>query len=123
MAAGVEDSLPAEISDLIDRFDIECNELDFGDDDNKHEDCLFVRLTDKGTVNKFQIYEKTFTVADCVAILKRAKYEHLPISKFLSLIQHCLSEENESHDVQFTTNKSKENTTRLQIDIIYAPDE
>ena len=109
----------SKTSELRKKFDVNIIKYESENYNNEEGKCLHFTLTDKGTENKYQIYDKSFTVGDCMKIKKDAKYENTPMNKFIDLTMYCLSKENKSHDIKLTFDNGK----YVQIDILYAPDQ
>eukprot|EP01083_Nonionella_stella_P212224 766634_1 len=105
-------------SELRDKFDVVVIKFEANNDNNGDAKCLQITLTDKKE-NKFQIYEKTFSVNDCGKIKKDAKLEAIPLPKFVNLIMDCLSIKNQKHDIKLRI----EHTKYVVINITYAPDD
>lgn len=115
----VQISDKSQAKELRQKFEVNLIRFESENYDNEEAKCMHITLTDKGSENKYQIYETTFTVGDCNQIKKDARFEHIPLDKFVNLIKYCLSNENTSHGIKLKVEHSK----YVQLAILYSPDQ
>lgn len=108
----------SKASELRRKFNVNIIQFESENYNNEEAKCLHITLTDKESENKYQIYEKTFTVGECAKIKKDAKFEVIPLPKFVALMMDCLSIQNKSHAIDLKIDHKK----YVEITITYAPD-
>eukprot|EP01084_Bolivina_argentea_P181850 314033_1 len=103
------------LSKLKQQFKVDAVKFEY--DNNEDSKCIHLTFVDKTSENKYQIYEKIFTVRDCTQIKKEIGFGGMQINDFICLIMDSLSCEDKSYSVEFQVIHARV----LKLNIVHSP--